>query len=518
MMSSSLVVILLILLGIATAIDEPPAKKAKKQLSPARLRAEGDAAFTNRDYNKALKYFNQLIDIEPTKQINFHKRALTYLVKNSYWKAVRDWGKAIKLDNAFKSAYLYRGKTYKKLGKCSKALTDLNKVYELDANTKDIGSLMEECNQCIQQYSIATNLIDTNNCEEAQVVIDQLLEIAPYDNTLNLGLANCNFNNGQFQNVLTYTGNILRANPQNLDVLLLRGRAYYQLGEKELALKHYKSGLKSDPEHKAIKKEWKKIKKINRLLDNAEEEMKALKWKDALETYAMVLTVDEANNHLISHVYINRCKCGTRIRNQKRESEDESEIVFEMNDKIRRAYCDEAIQHNPENGDAYFHRGKAFKEMKKWDEAVANFKTALSKNQGSREYQEELRNAEFEKKKANRKDYYGILGVSQHASPREVKKGFRKCAMEHHPDQTQHLKKEKREYHEAIFKECVEANDLLSDPEVRAKYDRGEDVLEQQQGGNRQGGFPFGGGGFPFGGFQQGGQGGGRTFKFKFGG
>ena len=85
------------------------------------------------------------------------------------------------------------------------------------------------------------------------------------------------------------------------------------------------------------------------------------------------------------------------------------------------------------------------------------------------------------------------MGVSQHASPRELKKAFRKCGLEHHPDKVKHLKETEREYHEAIFKECVEAHDLLSDPEIRAKYDRGEDVLEQQQGGNRQGGFPIGG-------------------------
>ena len=48
-------------------------------------------------------YITYYIDIEPTKHINFHKRALTYLVKNQYWKAVRDWGKAIKLDDTFKS-------------------------------------------------------------------------------------------------------------------------------------------------------------------------------------------------------------------------------------------------------------------------------------------------------------------------------------------------------------------------------------------------------------------------------
>jgi len=406
---------------------------------------------------------------------------------------------------------------YKKLGKCSKSLTDLTKVYELDAATKDIGDLMESAKQCLQQRPVAMQLLDAGKCNEATATVDALLEIAPFDSALNLGLATCHFAAGDFQSVLTFTGNILRIDPQNLAVLLLRGKAYYQMGEKDLALTHFKSGLRSDPEHKAIKKEFKTIKKVWRMLDNAQDEMKRLKWKDALETYASVLEVDPQNNHLIKFVYINRCKCATRIRNQKREETcpdtGDVTVAFEMTDAIRSTFCDEAIRENPDDGDAYFYRGKAFKEMKKWDEAVANFKTALSKNQGHGEYRQELQNAEFEKKKANRKDYYGILGVSQHCSPRELKKAFRRCGLEHHPDQNQGKSAEEKDYHETMFKECVEAHDMLSDPEIRAKYDRGEDVLEQQQGGNR-GGNPFGGG-FPFGNFQGGG---GRRFTFKFGG
>merc|ERR1712173_470290 len=111
-----------------------------------------------------------------------------------------------------------------------------------------------------------------------------------------------------------------------MGVLLIRGKAYYQMGEKDLALKHFK-----------------KIKKIYRILDNAEKEMKSLKWRDALDSFATVLEIDPANNHLIKHVYIHRCKCATRLRNQKKmDQEDAENVVFEMNNTIRLALCDEA--------------------------------------------------------------------------------------------------------------------------------------------------------------------------------
>jgi molecular chaperone DnaJ len=64
-------------------------------------------------------------------------------------------------------------------------------------------------------------------------------------------------------------------------------------------------------------------------------------------------------------------------------------------------------------------------------------------------------------------DYYKILGIDRNASDSEIKKAFRKLAMEYHPDR--HAgDKEKEEK----FKEINEAYSCLSDPEKRANYDR----------------------------------------------
>ena len=64
------------------------------------------------------------------------------------------------------------------------------------------------------------------------------------------------------------------------------------------------------------------------------------------------------------------------------------------------------------------------------------------------------------------KDYYKILGVPEKASADEIKKAYRKLAIKHHPDKNQGDKKA-----EEKFKELNEANEVLSDPEKRKKYD-----------------------------------------------
>ena len=87
-------------------------------------------------------------------------------------------------------------------------------------------------------------------------------------------------------------------------------------------------------------------------------------------------------------------------------------------------------------------------------------------------------------------DFYEILGVERAASQDEIRRSFRKLAMEHHPDRV--TDEAGKASAETQFKRIAAAYEVLSDPEKRAKYDRYGSTADFAQGGGFEG-FDFGG-------------------------
>eukprot|EP01006_Ploeotia_vitrea_P041540 TRINITY_DN66546_c11_g5_i1.p2 TRINITY_DN66546_c11_g5~~TRINITY_DN66546_c11_g5_i1.p2 ORF type:complete len:284 (+),score=177.61 TRINITY_DN66546_c11_g5_i1:619-1470(+) len=283
-----------------------------------------------------------------------------------------------------------------------------------------------------------------------------------------------------------------------MEALVLRAMAFYRQGEMDVALSHFKVGLRSDPDHKVLKREYKKVKKISRKVKAGMELLNSHRVRDlkeAVDNFQQAIDLDPDHAVQASDLSHKICRAYNKMGKGKEAL----------------AACNKAMEHNPTSGDILCDRAEAHMKLEEWQEAINDYREASQHGGGDRARQGQHK-AEIELKKSKRKDYYKILGVSRNANARDIKRAYRKLALKWHPDK--HQSDEDKEAASKKFHDIGRAYEVLSDDELRARFDSGED-LEDQNGGGGGGGGPRG---HPFQFFQQGGRrGGGGGFSFHFG-
>lgn len=201
------------------------------------------------------------------------------------------------------------------------------------------------------------------------------------------------------------------------------------------------------------------------------------------------------------------------------------EAYTEMNSaKKGRSFCDEALRLNPHSLSGLLAQATRLMSEDLFEEAIRVLETAKEVHPGDRRVDGKQQEAHTLLRRSKTKDYYKVLGISRDSSPREIKKAYRAMTKQYHPDKYRgDLNKEEVEKKMSTINEAYE---VLGNPELKERFDRGDDPNSQEgQNPFHQGGHPFGG----FGGggqqymFRQGagspfGQGfpGGGQFKFQF--
>ena len=182
-------------------------------------------------------------------------------------------------------------------------------------------------------------------------------------------------------------------------------------------------------------------------------------------------------------------------------------------------YCDEALTLEPNSLHGLLFAAQRQLDDSEFDAAIQTLNRAKEHHPGAEQVQPLLQKAHVQLKRSKTKDYYKVLGVANDADERQIKSAYRKLIKINHPDKAaaQGITKDVSEKKMASINEAYE---VLSDPELRARFDRGDDPNSKEQQGSPFQGSPFGQGpgGQQFFFKQSGGGGGGQSFKFQQGG
>jgi DnaJ family protein C protein 3 len=181
------------------------------------------------------------------------------------------------------------------------------------------------------------------------------------------------------------------------------------------------------------------------------------------------------------------------------------------------AFCDEALKFNNNSLHGLLYKAHIHMEAQNFDAAIGILSKAKELHPGDQRIPQLLQRAQTELRRSKTKDYYKVLGLTRDADEVQIKGAYRKMVKLHHPDKAHKLGITKEDA-ERKMAQVNEAYEVLSDPELKVRYDQGDDPNDHEQQRHQ----PFqgsefqrygNGGGKPFGGHS-----GGQQFSFKFGG
>ncbi|KAI9301435.1 hypothetical protein BJ944DRAFT_243274 [Cunninghamella echinulata] len=495
-------------------------------LSAEEIKNLANQEYKNGNYKEAVKLYSDAIDASPSTATYYANRAAALTMMGKYKDASMDCHKAVELDPSNVKALIRGGKCHLNLGNLEEATRQYDKALSLDKSNlqaqREYNTLLNVKNY-INQMQV---FMDNKQWGLARNSLNQALKFVDQDNLpfqWRVCQAECALGEKNYSEASRIVNSLVRLDSQNPDALFLRARIFYAQGDNSKTASHCLEALRCDPDFAKGRTLLKKARAIDAKKEAGNNAFKSNQLQEAFDAYTSALEIDPENNAMNAILYSNRAAVLQKLKKFEDALKD----------------CDKALELDPDFTKVYSRRAACYMETEKYEEATRDYKRLIESDGGNREYRNLLRKAELELKKSLRKDYYKILGLSKDATETEIKKAYRKLALQYHPD-----KNAGDETAETKFKEVGEAYTILSDPQKKHQYDSGvdleagggmggagfdmgggvdiNDIFAQMFAGGGGGGFSagggfpggaggsFGGGGFPGGGFPGAGAGGRR--------
>lgn len=461
----------------------------------------------------ALTYYDVAISRDPTNYLTRFKRGATYLSLGRTAQALSDFDAVLNLKKDFEGALVQRAKIKSSYGDWAAARNDYSAA----------GLVGDELTGLVEAEGAAKLAVDAEKRKDYEECVTQsgvAIMVASKNLMLRQLRARCRFARGEMQEGITDLSHVLQIQPGLTDPhLQISSVHFFSLGDTERGLAQIRKCLHSDPDSKSCKKLHRREKQIDKeiskiktllekrsfssavkhLLGRGDEAGLIHDIKDEFETLRQSAVMPEkAPNTLYSNMLDILC-----------------EAHVEMKSKNATLSCSEALELRPHSLHGLFFKAQQSFDAENYEACINTLNVANEHHPGNPLIQEKIREAQIALKRSKEKDYYKVLGVPRDADELQIKAAYRKKTREHHPDKAVRtgVTKEDAEKKMASINEAYE---VLGDPELKARFDQGDDPNshEPQRGHSFQhGGNPFGSG-QQF--YQHAGSRGGANWQFNF--
>ncbi|KAF9870392.1 DnaJ domain-containing protein [Colletotrichum karsti] len=464
----------------------------------------------------ALVYYDAAVARDPSNYLTLFKRATTYLSLGRTNQATEDFNKVLSLKPGFEGAHVQLAKIKAKTADWDGAREQYN-LANRDASSPEVVAL-EEAKGAARLAEVAEKNGDWEACVshagEAILTANRAISLREMR-------SRCRFQRGEVEEGMSDLHHVLQMRPGDISPhIKISAITFYGLGDLQNGMTQTRKCLHSDPDSKPCKKLLKQQKAIDKTLTRVTKAFD--KTQPMTGVKLLIDSVDDTGLITDIKTQVEELRADGIIPAAAQSAlyikvvEMACQGYYDMNGKKAKQYCEDALALEPKAFYGLLHRAKTMMEAEDYEGAIRTLEEAGNVRPDKNDVVQPLmQKAQIALKRSQTKDYYKVLGVSHDADERQIKQAYRKLSKIHHPDKAakQGLTKEAAEKKMASINEAYE---VLSNPELRERFDRGDDPNNQQQGSPFQGN-PFGGG-HPFM-FQQGGGGGGsQQFHFKFGG
>ncbi|CAM9242498.1 unnamed protein product [Ectocarpus sp. 8 AP-2014] len=381
------------------------------------------------------------------------------------------------------------------MGQCEEAAKDYAALEVIDPKHADLETLYPLAITCAQRLAEGGAAEAQKNWEAAaeayDAILDEQLDLVGAE--LLIRRARCHFALGRWLQAAADAGRAAKvaaeadddkAARERAEALELRGRCYIQLGDYELAGNHFRQVLLDDPDNGPCREQHRRCRAVVKKVEAGAELLSGGDVAGATEAWRAATALEPDNPALLGPLLL-------RIASAHLGAKDWAET--------KRA-AQECLNTHPDGevgAQAEIVMGDVHQEAEEFQEAVNAYARAETKvkeigMEVLDQARAKLKQANILLEQSKKKQYYKVLGVPRNADLAQIKKAYRDLAKIHHPDKVQG--DEEKLKSEKIFQEVAEAYEVLGDEELRGKYDRGEEVFENQGGGGggqRRGGQQF---------------------------
>uniref|UniRef100_A0A665TTT1 DnaJ homolog subfamily C member 3 n=1 Tax=Echeneis naucrates TaxID=173247 RepID=A0A665TTT1_ECHNA len=422
----------------------------------------------------ALSHFHAVVDGDPKNYMAYYRRATVFLAMGKSKSALPDLSRVIELKPDFTSVS-FRCFTSAGLILSFIALLQL-KSNPNDKEEKEAKSQLTKSDEIQRLVAQAQSSFSSQDYMTAAAQLDTVIETCVWDVTSREMRAECFIQMGEMGKAISDLKAASKLKNDNTQAFYKLSTIYYNLGDHEMSLNEVRECLKLDPDHKQCYSHYKQVKKLNKQIQSAEELIQEQRYEEAVNKYEAVMKTEPRVQHFA-------LLAKERICHALTQGQQASRAI---------SVCSEVLQSDPENVNVLKNRAEAYVQ---------------DEHENDRQIKEGLERAQRLLKQSQKRDYYKILGVKRTAQKKEIIKAYRKLAQQWHPDNFQDPEEKKKA--EKKFIDIAQAKEVLTDPEMRTKFDHGEDPMdpESQQSHHQHfhGGFhgfqgfnPFGSGPFSF--------------------